>query len=170
MNIKLNMEEKNFLNEVTKELKQYQISAEERKNIKQQLLEHIQASREHGQDSISELGNTTTFIKDFLEINGIDLHSEIKQIRKSKSRTGILFVVGFFTLILTYLSSQLILSMFLTESFNPQNTIHSFDYNIFYRISDNLWWNFLLVTISISTTCLGTVLVVKLFAQKMRIR
>ncbi|MDM5155333.1 hypothetical protein QUF88_16420 [Bacillus sp. DX1.1] len=160
MNIKLNMEEKQFLNEVLEELKQCQISSKDRKNIKQQLLEHIQESREHGQDSINELGDTTTFVKDFLEINGIDLHSEIKQIRKSKSRTGILFVIGFFTSIVTYLISQLLLSMFLTESFNPLNTNNSFDYNIFYQISDNLWWNSLLMIISISTSLLVSMLAV----------
>jgi hypothetical protein len=166
MNIKLTLEEKQFLNEVLEELKQYQISSKNRKDIKQQLLEHIQESREHGQDSINDLGDTTTFVKNFLEINGIDLLSEIKQVRKSKSRTGILFGIGFFSLILTYLGSQLILSMFLTESFNPLNTSSSFDYNIFYQISDNLWWNSLLMIISIFTACLVSVLVIKLFVRK----
>lgn len=94
MNIKLNMAEQQFLNEVLEELKQYHISSKDRNNIKQQLLEHIQESRELGKDSIKELGNSHELVKDFLEINGIDLHSEIKQIRKSKSRTGILFVIG----------------------------------------------------------------------------
>ncbi|GGB57363.1 hypothetical protein GCM10011409_38590 [Lentibacillus populi] len=55
--IKLTMEEKQFLNEVLEELKQYQISSKNRKDIKQQLLEHIQESHEHGQDSINELGD-----------------------------------------------------------------------------------------------------------------
>ena len=107
------MAEPTFLNEVSPKANQYHISSKDRSNIKQQLLEHIQESRELGKDSIKELGNSHELVKDFLEINGIDLHSEIKQIRKSKSRTGILFVIGFFTLILSYLGSQLIFSMFL---------------------------------------------------------
>ncbi|WP_235991740.1 hypothetical protein [Metabacillus schmidteae] len=127
MNMKLNREEQQFLNEVLDELRQYQISTKARRNIKQQLLEHIQESREHGRDSLEDLGDTQDFIKDFLEIYGKDLHSEIKQVRKSKSKTGVLFVIGFFSLILTYLGSQLLLSMFLTESFNPQNTDSSFN-------------------------------------------
>ncbi|MFI8709287.1 hypothetical protein ACIGHG_19915 [Bacillus sp. NPDC077411] len=159
MNIKLTIEEKQFLSEVLDELKQYQISSKHRKNIKQQLLEHIQESREHGLNSINELGDATTFVKDFLEVNGIDLHSEIKNIRKSKGRTGILFSIGLFTLIVTYLGLQLILSMFLTESFNPLNTNSLFDYNIFYQISDNSWWNFLLMFISLSTSLLVSVFV-----------
>lgn len=148
MNVELSLAEKQFLNEVMEELKYYQVSSKITKEVKQQLLEHIQESREHGQDSITELGDSTTFIKDFLEMNGVDLHSEIKQIRKSKNKTGIILVIGFSTLIFTYLISQLVLSMFLTESFNPLNTNSSFHYNIFYRISDNSWWNSLLVITS----------------------
>lgn len=167
MNIKLSIAEKQFLNEVLKELKQYQISSKDRRNIKQQLLEHIQESHEHGQDSINELGDTTTFVRDFLEINGVDLHSEIKQIRKSNSRTGTLFVIGFFTLIVTYPISQLILSMFLTESFNPLNTNSLFNYNIFYQISDNSWWNSLLMIISISISLLVSMLAMFYIRKKL---
>ncbi|MGE8203353.1 hypothetical protein ACQKP0_02225 [Heyndrickxia sp. NPDC080065] len=170
MNIELSLAEKQYLNEVLDELKQYQISSKVRKDIKQQLLEHIQESREHDQNSLDGLGDSTTFVKDFLEINGIDLHSEIKQMRKSKSKKGILLVIGFFTLIVTYLFSQLILSMFLTESINPQNNGSLFDYNIFYQISDNSWWNFLLIIISISTSCLVSVLVVILCVRKLNLR
>ncbi|MXQ54395.1 hypothetical protein [Shimazuella alba] len=159
MNVELSFAEKQFLNEVLEELKHYQISSKVTKEIKQQLLEHIQESREHGQDSLTELGDKTTFVKDFLEMNGVDLHSQIKQIRKSKKSTGILVVIGFTTLIITYLLSQLILSMFLTESFNPLHTNNSFQYNIFYRISDNSWWNSLLVITSIVTSLIVSVCV-----------
>ncbi|EOA3903887.1 hypothetical protein ACH0R4_RS05215 [Bacillus cytotoxicus] len=87
------------------ELKQYQVSYKNRKIVKQQLLEYMQECREHGQDSLYDLGDTATFVKDFLEMNGINLHSEIKQIRKSQNRTGVLFVIGFFTILVTYLTS-----------------------------------------------------------------
>lgn len=160
MKMKLSKEETQFLNEILEELKQYQISSKNRKIIKQQLLEHIQECREHGQDSINDLGDTTTFIKDFLEMNEIDLHSEIKQIRKSKNRIGTLFVIGFLTSIGTYLTSQLLLSMFLTESFNPLHTNNSFDYNILYHIADDFWWNSLLMITSISISVLLSTLVV----------
>ncbi|MEH7457014.1 hypothetical protein V7183_07155 [Bacillus sp. JJ1127] len=160
MKMKLSKEETQFLNEILEELKQYQISSKNRKIIKQQLLEHIQECREHGQDSINDLGDTTTFIKDFLEMNEIDLHSEIKQIRKSKNRIGTLFVIGVLTSIVTYLTSQLLLSMFLTESFNPLHTNNSFDYNILYHIADNSWWNSLLMITSISISVLLSMLVV----------
>ncbi|MED4461778.1 hypothetical protein [Metabacillus fastidiosus] len=169
MNIKLSMEEKIFLNDVLKELKQYQISVKDRKNIKQQILEHIQESREHGGDSINELGDKTIFVKDFLEINGIDLYSKIKEGQISKSKTGILFVVGVCTLIATYLCSQLILSMFLTESFNPLNYNENFDYNIFYQISDNSWWNALLMSISIIASIIISMLIV-FFTRRSTVR
>lgn len=170
MTMKLSMAEQQFLDEVLEELKQYQISSKNRRNIKQQLLEHIHESREHGEDCIKELGDPATLVKDFLELNGIDLYSENKQLRKLKDRKGILFVIGFFTLIITYLGSQLILSMFLTESFNPQTTNSSFNYNIFYQISDNSWWNSMLMIISISTSCLVSLVVIKLLVRKLSIR
>ncbi|HEK9099148.1 hypothetical protein KFD70_20320 [Bacillus pfraonensis] len=168
MNMKLNMEEEQFLNEVLEELKQYKVSSKNRKILKQQLLEHIQECREHGQNSINDLGDTTTFIKDFLEMNEIDLHSEIKQIQKSKNKIGILFVIGFVTSIVTYLTSQLLLSMFLTESFNPLHTNNSFNYNILYHIADNSWWNSLLMITSILISALISMLVV-LYIRKVNI-
>ena len=160
MNIHLTLAEKQFLHEVMTDLKQYQIHSKDRRNIRLQLLEHIQAAREHGQDSIQELGEPATFVKDFLELNGIDLHSKMKQIQKFKSRPGLLWVTGVCSFILAYLCSQLILSMFLTEAFNPQKTYNSFDYHIFYRISEHSWWNVLLMMISISASLLVSALVV----------
>lgn len=80
MKIVLSRSEKQFLNEVLTELKQYQISSKDRRNIKLQLLEHIQEAREHGDDSLNGLGDSTTFVKDFLDLNEIDLYSEIKQL------------------------------------------------------------------------------------------
>ncbi|MDQ0214921.1 putative membrane-anchored protein [Oikeobacillus pervagus] len=168
MNLKLTMKEKQFLNEVLEELKQYQVSSKSRNNIKQQILEHIQEAREHGQDSLHELGDSTTFVKDFLDINGIDLHAKMTKMRKSDKRMGILLLTGSLSFIFTYLASQLILSMFLTESFNPQYTNRSFDYHIFYQISDHTWWNFMLIIISFSTALLVSVLTVKLFVSKIR--
>ncbi|MDD1501534.1 hypothetical protein PVA17_01940 [Lysinibacillus sp. CNPSo 3705] len=161
MSMELSLVEKQYVTEVLNELKQYRISSKERKNIKQQLLEHFQESRDNGIDSINDLGDTTTFIKDFLEIKGIDLHSEIKQMRKS--RPGISIALGFCTFIIAYLACQLLLSMFLTDSFNPQKTMATFHYNIVYQISDVAWWNFLLITISISTSSLISLLAIKIF-------
>ena len=36
----------------------------------------------------------------------------------------------------------------LTESFNSTNSKNTFNYNILYRISENQWWNVLLIMIS----------------------
>lgn len=157
--MKLTILEKRFLDEVLNELKQYQISPTQRNNIKQQLLEHIQESRENGQDSMNELGDASTFVKDYLEVNGIDLHAEIKHMRKSKARPAMLWAIGLLSFFVSYLAIQLILSMFLTDSMNPLNTSRSFNYNIFYQISGNAWWNFSLMFISISGSLLVTMFV-----------
>ncbi|PGR19636.1 hypothetical protein COC50_21745 [Bacillus anthracis] len=76
--------EKQFLTDVLKELKQYDISLEERENIKRQILEHIQECREHGEDSIDDLGTPQLFVQDFIEINEIDLQVKMKQFQNEK--------------------------------------------------------------------------------------
>lgn len=159
MKIVLSRSEKQFLNEVLTELKQYQISSKDRRNIKLQLLEHIQEAREHGDDSLNGLGDSTTFVKDFLDLNEIDLYSEIKQLRTPRSRRGTLLIIGSCALIVTYLFSQFVLSLFLTEVFNPQSN-HSFHYHLLYRISDDAWWNSLLIMISFFTSLAVSLLVV----------
>lgn len=79
MRNKLIGKEKQFLRDVLKELKQYDISLEERENIKRQILEHIQECHEHGEDSIDDLGTPQLFVKDFIEINEIDLQVKMKK-------------------------------------------------------------------------------------------
>lgn len=65
MRNELKDKEQQFLTGVLKELKQYDISLEERGNIKQQILEHIQECRENGEDSINDLGTPQLFVQDF---------------------------------------------------------------------------------------------------------
>lgn len=84
MRNKLIGKEKQFLTDVLKELKQYDISLEERENIKRQILEHIQECREHGEDSIDDLGTPRLFVQDFLEINEIDLQVKMTQLQNEK--------------------------------------------------------------------------------------
>lgn len=66
--------------------------------------------------------------------------------KKGKFNTFILR--GIFIAIITYLISQTTFSIFLTELFNSTNSKNTFNYNILYRISENQWWNVLLIMIS----------------------
>jgi uncharacterized membrane-anchored protein len=154
MRNKLIGKEKQFLRDVLKELKQYDISLEERENIKLQILEHIQECREHGEDSIDDLGTPQLFVKDFIEINEIDLQVKMKQLQNEKGRFSTLFVGGIFIAVITYLISQTTLSLLLTESFNPTNRKTTFNYNLLYRIAENQWWNYVLIMISFTLSVL----------------
>ncbi|WP_142321638.1 hypothetical protein, partial [Bacillus cereus] len=118
MRNKLIGKEKQFLRDVLKELKQYDISLEERENIKRQILEHIQECHEHGEDSIDDLGTPQLFVKDFIEINEIDLQVKMKQLQNEKGKFNTFILRGIFIAIITYLISQTTFSIFLTESFN----------------------------------------------------
>ncbi|GMR66399.1 MULTISPECIES: hypothetical protein [Bacillus] len=157
--------EKQFLTDVLKELKQYDISLEERDNIKRQILEHIQECREHGEDSIGDLGTPQLFVQDFLEINEIDLQVKMKQLQNKKGKFNTIILSGIFIAVITYLISQTIFSIFLTESFNPIISKNAFEYNLLYRISENQWWNALLILTSLT---LSVVVYISLVSYKKR--
>ncbi|WP_342376559.1 hypothetical protein [Bacillus thuringiensis] len=157
--------EKQFLTDVLKELKKYDISLEERDNIKRQILEHIQECREHGEDSIDDLGTPQLFVQDFLEINEIDLQAKMKQLQNEKDKFNTFMLRGIFIAVITYLSSQSIFSIFLTESFNSTNSKNAFQYNLLYRISENQWWNALLIMTSLT---LSVVVYISLVSYKKR--
>ncbi|AZJ20646.1 hypothetical protein ACQ3VH_00260 [Bacillus pretiosus] len=140
--------EKQFLTDVLKELKQYDISLEEMENVKRQILEHIQECREHGEDSIDDLGTPQLFVQDYLEINEIDLQVKMKQLKNKKGKLNTSMLRDIFIAVITYLVSQTTLTIFLTGSFNPTNSKNTFQYNLLYRISENQWWNSLLIMIS----------------------
>ncbi|ASI78014.1 hypothetical protein LKM01_22845 [Bacillus pacificus] len=165
MRNKLIGKEKQFLTDVLKELKQYDISLEERENIKLQILEHIQECREHGEDSIDDLGTPELFVQDFLEINEIDSQVKMKQLQNEKGKFNTFMLRGIFIAIITYLSSQTIFSIFLTESFNQNNSKSAFQYNLLYRISENQWWNALLIMTSLT---LSVVVFISLVSYKKR--
>ncbi|ALQ68156.1 hypothetical protein [Bacillus thuringiensis] len=157
--------EKQFLTDVLKELKQYDISLEERDNIKRQILEHIQECREHGEDSIDDLGTPQLFVQDFLEINEVNLQVKMKQLQNKKGKFNTIILSGIFIAVITYLISQTIFSIFLTESFNPTISKDVFQYNLLYRISENQWWNALLILTSLT---LSVVVYISLVSYKKR--
>ncbi|HDR7665351.1 hypothetical protein [Bacillus wiedmannii] len=157
--------EKQFLTAVLKELQQYDISLEERENIKRQILEHIQECREHGEDSIDDLGTPQLFVQDYLEINEIDLQVKMKQLKNEKGKLNTSILRGIFIAIITYFISQTTFTIFLTQSFNPTNSKNTFQYNLLYRISENQWWNSLLITISFM---LSVVVFISLVSYKKR--
>jgi len=154
MRNELNGKENQFLTDVLKELKQYDISLEERENIKRQLLEHFQECREDGEDSINILGTTQLFVQDFLEINEIDLQVKMRQLQNEKGNSSTFILGGIFIAVITYLISQTTLSLFLTESFHSTHSKNSFNYNLLYRIAENQWWNYVLIMISFTLSIL----------------
>ncbi|EJQ70920.1 hypothetical protein [Bacillus mycoides] len=154
MRSELKGKEQQFLTGVLKELKQYDISLEERENIKQQILEHIQECREHGEESINDLGTPQLFVQDFLEINEIDLRVKMKQLQNEKGNSSTFILGGIFIAVITYLISQTTLSLFLTESFNGTNSKNTFNYNLLYRIAENQWWNYVLIMFSFTLSIL----------------
>ncbi|MFJ8353876.1 hypothetical protein [Bacillus paramycoides] len=160
MRNEITAKEQQFLTEVLEELKRYDISLEERGNIKQQILEHIQECREHGEESIDDLGTPQLFVQDYFEINKIDLRVKMKQLQDVNKKSSILILSGIFIAVITYIISQTTLSIFLTESFNTTHSENSFNFNLLYRIAENQWWNSILIMISLSISLLISIILV----------
>lgn len=163
MNVQLTMEEQQFLQKVLMKLEELQVGSKERAIVKEQLLEHFQEAHEHGDDSMDGLGDPSTFVQDFLEINGISLQPNTK---KTTTKSVRLTVTGFLTFLATYFISQLCLSLFLTGSFSPERD-PDFPYHIIYNISSNTWWNGLLVLISITISMCMTILAIYYTRRKL---
>ncbi|PEM56800.1 hypothetical protein [Bacillus wiedmannii] len=159
--------EKQFLTDVLKQLQQYDISLEERENIKRQILEHIQECREHGEDSIDDLGTPQLFVQDYLEINEIDLQVKMKQLQNEKGKFNTFILQGIFIAIITYFISQTTFTIFLTQSFNPTNSKTTFQYNLLYRISENQWWNSLLIMFSFTLSVVVFIILVSYKKRKL---
>ncbi|MBM7583706.1 hypothetical protein JOC86_000243 [Bacillus pakistanensis] len=156
MKLNLSTGEREYLNEVLSELKKYQINSRERRNIKNQIIEHIQESRENGEDSLTNLGDISTFISDYLEIQGGNIISSDTNHLQYKGKIKFKLIL-FISFVCTYFLSQLMFSMFLTQSFNPKRIGTTFDYNILYRIAENTWWNSLLILMSLSISIIITI-------------
>ncbi|PFM61509.1 hypothetical protein COJ48_21320 [Bacillus cereus] len=160
MRNEITAKEQQFLTEVLEELKRYDISLEERKNIKQQILEHIQECREHGEESIDDLGTPQLFVQDYFEINKIDLRVKMEQLQNVNKKSITLILSGIFIAVITYFISQTTLSIFLTESFYTTHSENSFNFNLLYRIAENQWWNSILIMISLSLSLLISIILV----------
>ncbi|WP_235860230.1 hypothetical protein [Rossellomorea aquimaris] len=159
-------EEKQFVNEVLAALKEYGVRSKEREKVKFQIVEHIQESHEHGTDALEELGGAEGFVKDYVEINEIDVHSRIKKTHLTKKESGRSILPALLASAAAYFMSQILFSLFLTEAFNPLK-LNDFEYNLLYRISGNSWWNSLLVLVSLGISVLAGVLIQTMNKRKM---
>lgn len=89
----------------------------------------------------------------------------MKQLQNKKGKFNTIILSGIFIAVITYLISQTIFSIFLTESFNPIISKNAFEYNLLYRISENQWWNALLILTSLT---LSVVVYISLVSYKKR--
>lgn len=157
----LNVEEKQFLDQVIQSLKTAHVKRKDIGVVKQQILEHIDASKEHGEDSLESLGTPDEFLNQFF-----DVHPQIHQKgRSSFSLRRSFFLQSTLIAAFVYMITQSFFSLFLTTSFAPYET-SSFTYNIFYRISNDVWWNALLVSSSGCIAVLSAFITVFIFKRK----
>ena len=85
------------------------------------------------------------------------------QLQNEKGKFNTFMFHSIFIAVITYLISQTTFLIFLTESFNSTNSKNTFNYNILYRISENQWWNVLLIMLSFT---LSVVVFISLVSYK----
>ncbi|QXE02333.1 hypothetical protein [Terribacillus sp. DMT04] len=155
MGMELTEKEKMYLDDISRELITRKAKKEQVLFIKQQLLEHIEESRLHGIDPFDDLETPAEFVTEYCELNEVQFVSPQKA-----SFPKSYYFIGLFSFTVTYLLSQLILTMCLTQTFSPAYQHTNFNYNLLYSISDNLWWNSMLISISLISAAAITSLTV----------
>ncbi|PJN56601.1 hypothetical protein PAEVO_33250 [Paenibacillus sp. GM2FR] len=170
----LSYEEEQFIANVRRELKRYDITSSQMDEVEEQIQEHLEASREHGEYGLEDLGSPNMYVRDYAEVQGLvrvqdarDLESVPKE---PGPRSGRLSVWGFlkYPLVYTvvYIICQLLFSFSLTTAWVKGYEITSF--NLLYRISDQMWWNMMLIVFSLSISALVTILVYVFGKRKYR--
>ncbi|WP_044641189.1 DUF1129 family protein [Risungbinella massiliensis] len=154
--------EKDYINKVVEELGKFNIDANSVKEVKEQILEHIQESREHGEESLAELGEPTTFVKEYLEVQGINPSPSTKGDRK-KSRSAL--IGGLFVFAVTFVICQLLLMFFLTDLYVIDVEYIDNKYVYSHKTTDHPWWNAFLTFISFATALITSVCVA-IFLQR----
>lgn len=152
MGVEFPRKEMEYIKKVNQELISSKATQEQIYTIEQQLREHMEESRLHGINPFDDLETPAEFVREYLEIHEVP-HQRKNTLSKKH------YLMGFLYFAVTYLVSQLILTMFLTQTFSPSYENADFNYNILYSISDNLWWNTTLITISLLSALFITSLV-----------
>lgn len=159
MEHKLIKAEKDYLNRVVEELGKFNIDASAVEEVKDQILEHIQESRERGEESLAELDEPTVFVKEYLEVQRIESSSSVKGDRK-KSRSTL--IGGLIAFAVTFVICRLLLSMIPTNLFPVKKN----DLYVIFYISDTPWWDALLTFISFVIALITSECVVAFIKRK----
>ncbi|OIA99464.1 hypothetical protein AK95_20015 [Paenibacillus sp. LC231] len=161
----LSYEEEQFIADVRRELIRYEMTSNQVEAVVEQIREHLEASREHGEYGLEDLGSPDMYVRDYAEVQGLvrmqdamDLESVPE--KPPGQRSWRLGVWGFlkYSLVFAavYIICQLLFSFALTTAWVKGYEITGF--NLLYRISDQTWWNMMLIVFSLSISALVTIL------------
>ncbi|WP_339266853.1 hypothetical protein NYE54_24540 [Paenibacillus sp. FSL K6-1330] len=161
----LSYEEEQFIAAVRRELKRYEMTSSQVEAVVEQIQEHLEASREHGENGLEDLGSPNMYVRDYAEVQGLVRVQDARDLEsvpeEPEPRSGRLSVWGFMKYPLVfaavYILCQLLFSFSLTTAWVKGFEITGF--NLLYRISDQMWWNMMLIVSSLSISVLVTILV-----------
>lgn len=170
----LSYEEEEFIADVRSELNRYEMTSSQTEEVVEQIREHLEASREHGENGLHDLGSPRMYVRDYAEVQGFEIVQNAGSFRSgqedSGQRSGRPSVWGLLRYPLVfaavYAISQLVFSFSLTTAWVEGREMTGF--NLLYRISDQMWWNMLLIVFSLSISTVVTTLIYKLSKRKQR--
>ena len=67
----LSYEEEQFIADVRRELIRYEMTSNQVEAVVEQIREHLEASREHGEYGLEDLGSPDTYVRDYAEVQGL---------------------------------------------------------------------------------------------------
>lgn len=67
----LSYEEEQFIVAVRRELKRYEMTSSQVEAVVEQIQEHLEASREHGENGLEDLGSPNMYVRDYAEVQGL---------------------------------------------------------------------------------------------------
>ncbi|MDH6669920.1 hypothetical protein M2277_000564 [Paenibacillus sp. LBL] len=151
----LSYEEEQFITIVRQELKNYDITPHQMEEMVAQIQEHLEACREHGEMGLQDLDSPIIYVRDYAEVQGFSRVSDPSQStpapKDSGERTSTGRLWGFLKHPLifaaVYVICQLAFSFSLTTAWVNGYEITGF--HLLYRISDQTWWNMLLILFSL---------------------
>jgi hypothetical protein len=161
----LSYEEEQFIANVRRELKRYEMTPTQVEAVVEQIQEHLEASREHGEYGLEDMGSPNMYVRDYAEVQGLVRVQDTRDFESVPEepgpRSGRLGVWGFLkyplVFAVVYIICQLLFSFSLTTAWVKGYEITGF--NLLYRISDQMWWNMMLIVFSLSISALVTILV-----------
>lgn len=132
----LSYEEEQFIAAVRCELKRYEMTSSQVEAVVEQIQEHLEASREHGENGLEDLGSPNMYVRDYAEVQGLVRVQDARDLEsvpeEPEPRSGRLSVWGFMKYPLVFAAVYILCQLLFSFSLTTANSIRLFAPDIAY--------------------------------------